>query len=207
MYYCVNEKSDNEIWQVVHESAGLISEFDLKFVLDFSRSTCPSSGFSFLEDDTELTDFELRGVDGSVHVHKAVLAGFSPVMKTMLNGQWKETKEGAIEIPNTSKETLQHLKDYMYKQRIPATGVEKLAALASCYLMSDLEDRCTIQLLSTLSSTNLTDLLSFSVKHNMEKLMLAILENVQNGVVKVDDMKERYCEKLKESLLKKIFDN
>ncbi|KAJ2938636.1 hypothetical protein O0L34_g11964 [Tuta absoluta] len=99
MFFCVNDKSENEIWQIVHENNALIREFDLSFFLEFSRCTCPSSGFTFLEDDTELTDFELRGADGSVRVHKAVLAGFSPVMKTMFSGQWKETSEGGYRHP------------------------------------------------------------------------------------------------------------
>ncbi|KAI5640149.1 BTB/POZ domain-containing protein [Phthorimaea operculella] len=181
--------SGSNTWQVYEIYAGnLKSEVVMDLTLDISSNTCGL--FSSLRDDSNLTDFELNGDDGSVKVHKTILAGLSPFVKTMLDnsGQWAEVTSNSLKVPNATQETLEHLKDYIYLQKMPDSGIEQLAALASYFLMSDLEQRCAAKLLFTLCPENAAQFLDFAVKYKIRMLVLAIMEAVHKEVIKVNDI-------------------
>ncbi|KAI5638293.1 BTB/POZ domain-containing protein [Phthorimaea operculella] len=186
-------------WHVIYEKSCIngarMPEYNLKIALNVSCKM--HNGFSLLYDDTDLSDFELRGTDGSIKVHKAVLAHYSPVMKTMLSGQWKEVKTGAVDIPNTSKETLEQFKNFMYLQKLPENEIEKLAELASCYMISPLEEVCTYKLLTALTSENVTKTLELAGKCKMDRVMVATLAIIQQKSIKVKDILLNYESKLK----------
>ncbi|CAG5015131.1 unnamed protein product [Parnassius apollo] len=150
------------------------------------------TSFETLYDDTELTDFELRAEDGSVKVHKEVLAASSPVLRRMLSGSWRETTEGHVDVPGTSVQTLQHFIDYIYTDTLPHTGLEQILLLGSYYMIPDLEQRCVNTLIKSLSAQNACDLLEFAVKHKVTGLVLAILDCVQSRRVQVTDMRQHF---------------
>ncbi|CAK1584230.1 unnamed protein product [Parnassius mnemosyne] len=162
--------------------------FDISVVMD----TVHVSSFKALHDDTELTDFELRGEDGSVKVHKAVLAASSDVLRRMLSGYWRETTEGHLDVPGTSTQTLQHLKDYIYLRKLPYTGLEQILLLASYYMIPGLEQKCVNELMNRLTAQDTFDLLEFAVKHKITRLVLAILDCVQSRWVKVTDIRKHF---------------
>ncbi|KAI5640148.1 BTB/POZ domain-containing protein [Phthorimaea operculella] len=181
--------TDDTEWRQMYEGDNIGRNVDVTMTLDVYNSN--PGIFESLLNDIESTDFELRGENGSVRVHKAVLANFSPVIKTMLSGQWKEVDSGAVEVSHTTKETLIDLKNYMYLQKLPDTGVEKLAMLAAYYMMSDLKQLCAVKLLSKLSAENATELLDFAMKYKIDKLMLAILESVHKESILVKDIEKK----------------
>ncbi|XP_072942584.1 speckle-type POZ protein-like [Epargyreus clarus] len=183
--------SDDGTWHLVHENKKQQYTFDVSVHMDIVPS---ASSFASLHDDNELTDFELRGEDGSVHVHRAVLAASSPVLRRMLGGTWRETTEGSVDVSGTSRLTLQHLKDYVYLHTLPENGLEQVLLLASYYMMPDLEQKCVDQLVSGLTAQNACDLLEFAAKHKVTRLLLAILECIQSGVVNVNDMRGHYLQ-------------
>ncbi|XP_049876672.1 uncharacterized protein LOC126374207 [Pectinophora gossypiella] len=181
--------SDDGTWHLVHDNKKQQYTFDVAIYMDIVPS---ASSFATLHGDMELTDFELRGEDGSVHMHRAVLAASSPVLRRMLGGTWRETTEGHVDVPGTSKFTLQHLKDYVYLHTLPETGLEQLLLLASYYMMPDLEQKCVDKLVNSLTAQNACDLLEFAAKHKVTRLLLAILECVQSGAVKVNEMRDHF---------------
>lgn len=167
--------------------AGTYSRYIIK--LEFIVKPLEMS-FSAIHDDNEFTDFVLRSTDGSVHMHKAVAAAISPYFKTLFTGEWSETSEGEVEVPNTSLVTLQYLKDYMYTGKMPKSGdLKELLLLSSMYMMQDLEMRCVEEMTMQVNAESAYDLLKFAITNNMSRLSLRILELIQNGFLMVEDIK------------------
>lgn len=181
--------TDDGTWHLIHDNKRQQYTFDISVLMDIVPR---ASSFATLHEDTELTDFELRGEDGSVHMHRAVLAASSPVLRRMLGGTWRETTEGHVDVPGTSRITLQNLKDYVYLHRLPEMGLEQLLLLASYYMMPDLEQKCVDKLVNGLTAQNACELLEFAAKHKVTRLLLAILECVQSGAVKVYEMRDHF---------------
>ncbi|XP_068620442.1 kelch-like protein 3 [Battus philenor] len=179
---------DDGTWHLVHENRKQQYSFDVSVVMDAVQV----SSFASLHADTELTDFELRGEDGAVRVHRVALAAASPVLRRMLSGSWRETSTGHVDVPGTSARSLQHLKDYIYLQVLPDDGVEQILLLASYYMMPCLEQVCVDKLVGGLTAQNACDLLEFAAKHKLTKLLLAILDCVQGGAVAVSEMREHF---------------
>ncbi|XP_063386254.1 uncharacterized protein LOC134672287 [Cydia fagiglandana] len=148
--------------------------------------------------DEDFTDFQLSTAEGSVAVHRAILAAHSDVFRRMLSGEWKETNAGCIEIEGVTLETLQSLKQYMYLGTIPEDGLCPLLLIATCYFIDDLKAECTIKLSHSINSENLYDLLEFSYVNNMPDLTFAILRTVRaqpRDVIEVANQKMMKPEK------------
>ncbi|KAL0820642.1 hypothetical protein ABMA28_006477 [Loxostege sticticalis] len=178
--------SDDGTWHLIYHHQSYRCSFDVTVTMDVVPSAC---SFASLYEDAELTDFELRGEDGSVHMHRAVLAASSPVLRRMLCGTWRESSEGVVDVPGTSRTTLQYLKDYVYLRTLPETGLKQLLLLASYYMMPLLEQKCVNKLVSTMTAETTCDLLEFAIKHKATRLVLEILECVQSGAPKVTDIR------------------
>ncbi|XP_063390932.1 TD and POZ domain-containing protein 1-like [Cydia fagiglandana] len=140
-----------------------------------------------LHEDKHLTDFQLSTTDGNVAVHKAVLAANSPVFKTMLSGEWKETTEGCLQVKGVTLRTLNHLKNYMYLGVMPDSecDIRSLLLVAHCYLIDSLKKECIINLAQSVTSENLYKLLEFSTLNRIPELTYAILEAVPKYIVKI----------------------
>ncbi|XP_061726114.1 uncharacterized protein LOC133531748 [Cydia pomonella] len=138
-----------------------------------------------LHEDKLFTDFQLRAADGSVAVHKALLAANSPVFKTLLSGQWKETTEGCLQVKGVTLCTLNQLKDYMYLGVMPDSDVSSLLLLANYYLIDTLKKECIIKIAQSVTSENLYKLLEFSTRNQIPELTYAILEAVPKYMVKL----------------------
>ncbi|XP_045537422.1 uncharacterized protein LOC123721774 [Papilio machaon] len=179
---------DDGTWHLIKELQNPNFAFDISVVMNIVQ--CAT--FAALYDEVDLMDFELRGEDGAVRMHRAVLAAYSPVLRRMLNGSWRETAEGHVDVPGTSRKTLQHLKEYMYLHTLPDTDLEPILVLASYYMMHELEQMCANRLVGALVAENVCELLHFAAKHRLTRLLLAVLDSVQNGAIKVKDVREHY---------------
>ena len=61
------------------------------------------------------TDVTLKLSDGSIDVHKMILAAVSPVFERMFYGDFKEGNAKEVELPKDSCKTMQQLVDVIYK--------------------------------------------------------------------------------------------
>ncbi|CAK1550698.1 unnamed protein product [Leptosia nina] len=182
--------SQDGTWQLIGQIAEkniCEVEIDVTVTVDI---VAHAGSFAVLYNDNDLTDFMLKGEDGSVQMHRAVLAATSPVLRRMLRGTWKETSEGHVDVSGTSKETLQHLKNYLYLHTVPEVGLEQLLLLAAYYMVSDLERKCVDKLMIKLKAENTVDLLQFAVKHNITSLVLSILDCVGCGAVSAREIRD-----------------
>ncbi|KAG7307744.1 hypothetical protein JYU34_006320 [Plutella xylostella] len=104
---------------------------------------------SVLYDDKDLIDFSLKGIDGSVDFHRHIMAISSPVLKAMLAGPWREAKQGVLDLKDVNISTIQHLKDYIYLNKVPETerGLGELIKLAHFLLMTTLVKICVFNIL------------------------------------------------------------
>ncbi|RVE52772.1 hypothetical protein evm_002645 [Chilo suppressalis] len=181
--------SDDGTWHLLQDNVKWKNYcFIVTGHIDIVTSSCP---LTLLHDDTELTDFELKGEDGSIRMHRAVLAAASPVLKAMLSGKWRETTDGKIDKLNTSKAALQYFKDYLYLGTLPKAvlDLKQLLLLASYYMIKDLEQKCVFKLVSMITAENTCDLFEFAGQHKVKRLQLAILQCVKGGGVEVDKIR------------------
>lgn len=184
----INFTLESGCWQLIDEFKVQRCTWYVSVVLTVPA---PGNPCVSLYDDTELTDLELRGADGSVHLHKSIAAAYSPVIKTGLTGEWAKPEKRAIDAPpETSKATLLDLKQYMYIGVIPksSSALKQLLILASFYMMPDLEQRCVQDLLAQVTSEQSHDLFEFAMKHQMSNLLFGMMYHVQNGALDVDQM-------------------
>ncbi|KAJ2945930.1 hypothetical protein O0L34_g4847 [Tuta absoluta] len=186
----------NENWLIIKEiENGLangekyLTTVDLTINADIYNTN--TALFEALYEEIELTDFELRGKDGSVRFHKMVLAAFSPVMRAMLSGTWKELDAGAVDKSEISKATLLQLKDYMYTQKLPESGIEELAILATYYMITDLQQRCAFKMIKSLTAENAAERLEFALKYKIKKLFLAVIAMLKENAITFEDIENK----------------
>ncbi|XP_063386225.1 kelch-like protein 24 [Cydia fagiglandana] len=188
--------SDKPNWEVIGDTYANTS------IIENCRSRSPKDAFGFhldvtikafkveatiykkLCDDTEFTDFQLTTTDGSLAIHKAILAAHSDVFKAMLCREWKETNEGRIQMSGVSLQTLQHLKDYMYMGTLPADELLlPLLSIASCYMITELRNECISKLTQIIKPENLYDFLEYSIENKIPELTFAIMRATSEGVL------------------------
>ncbi|XP_022814107.1 uncharacterized protein LOC111347927 isoform X2 [Spodoptera litura] len=179
--------SDDGMWHLVHENKRQQYTFEVSVLLEVMPRV---NSFAILYDDEELTDFELRGVDGSVRMHRAVMAASSPVLRRMLGGMWREATEGCVDMPGTTRATLQDLKNYVYMRTLPDSGLEELLLLSSYYMMPELEKRCVDKIVQNITAGSAFEVIEFAAKNKMTQLMLAVLDCVQSGSICVTEMRD-----------------
>ncbi|XP_049871799.1 kelch-like protein 6 [Pectinophora gossypiella] len=160
--------------------------FDITLVCDIAESTSP---YALLYEDTVLADFELHGEGGTISVHKTVLAASSPVFKTMLCGDWKETNEGRVAVAGATQEHLHVFKEYMYLHKLPETDIRSLLVLGSYYMMSELVQKCVAKLINKLDSDNLTDIMELAVKFKLDNLFMSVLNCVKYDIIGINEIR------------------
>ncbi|KAI5633491.1 BTB/POZ domain-containing protein [Phthorimaea operculella] len=188
-WYNINKENNifstnSNIWQLicVHISDN-VEDLNLKL----TPNKCVP--FKKLYDDADVTDFKLFGETDDtygVSFHRNVLALSSPVLKSMLLGDWKETRQGNVQLALVSKNTLQHFKDYIYLNNIPDLPIDcaKLICLASYYMLKrlpDLKRDVAIKLESVFSPENLWEWLELCVQHKNTLLLDMRLQHLQYG--------------------------
>ncbi|XP_013136073.1 PREDICTED: uncharacterized protein LOC106101393 isoform X2 [Papilio polytes] len=182
--------TDNESWFLVHESASSKLSFNIIFTTRIIKSENP---FKALYEDTDLVDYKLVGESGTeVRVHGAVLAAQSPSIMKMI--QEKTIKDNTIEYSGVKDKTLQDFKSYIYLYTLPTEDIEQLLLLASRAAMVELERKCIAQIMASLTPSNVYRITEFAQQHKIPELYLNVLDYIQNGKIKVTDI--RSCLKL-----------
>ncbi|KPJ10632.1 hypothetical protein RR48_04577 [Papilio machaon] len=182
--------TDNDSWFLIRETTSPKFSFNIIFTMTIIKSENP---FKALYEDTELMDFKLIGDAGSeVKVHGAVLAAQSPSIMKMI--QEKTIKDNTIEYSGVNEKTLQDFKSYIYLYVLPKEDIEQLLLLASRATMVELERKCIGQIMATLTATDVYRITEFAQQHKIHELYLNVLEYIQNGKIKVSDI--RNCLKL-----------
>ncbi|XP_047997063.1 uncharacterized protein LOC125234730 [Leguminivora glycinivorella] len=154
-------------------------------VININITTCKveESRLTKIYNDVDFTDFNLSAVDGSVAIHRTFLAAHSDVFRAMLRNEWKEANEGCVQIEGVTRQTLQHLKDYMYLRTLPDEGLEPLLLLASYYLMDDLKEQCVSKLALNCTLKDWSRLLEFAAVNKISELISGLMLTTQPTAV------------------------
>ncbi|KAI5641902.1 BTB/POZ domain-containing protein [Phthorimaea operculella] len=147
------------------------------------KPKCATSKYYDLYDDKDFIDFVFRTGDdntySSVDVHRNVMAAFSPVLKALFLNEWKDAKHGYIQ-NETSKQTLQQFKDFIYLQKVPedSTDCTKLITLAAYYKIPELEKIAALKIADNLKPENVWEWLEYCIEQKHEYLLVAMLKNI-----------------------------
>ena len=120
--------------------------------MDWSKLISPDSEVS-----PDVT-FVVRGEDGECGkfgAHKVLLAGVSPVFKTMFYGPM-QIKEQEVEVKDASPDAFRIMIDYIY--RIPALTIKSLNSSFEIYALGDRYDVLDLkaQILNWIKSFKIT---------------------------------------------------
>lgn len=145
-----------------------------------------------LEDD--LSSLTLIVESHRLHVHKEVLAAWSPVFKAMFTSDFKEKEQREIELPDKKVEEFVELLHCMYPpiKSITETNVYQLLPLAEEYQIIEVKKKCEEFLLTKPGS--------------MELLVTAQLYGLQNLLTKcINSVRSKsFTELQKDPCFKKI---
>ncbi|KAJ2939802.1 hypothetical protein O0L34_g17994 [Tuta absoluta] len=183
--------SSKKLYALVHESDlnGNTLTFDVKFevvkIIFFTVDRLHY--YNKMYDDTDLIDFELKVDDGSVKLHKFVLAASSAIFKREFGGNWKNANEGSLHVSGFSKLTLENFKKYLYLRQIPM-DCKELLLLGNYYQMPHLERECIQQLVETCTEESFLEQCEFAVEHKLLKYLIALLKKIEAGDFKVDSI-------------------
>lgn len=121
--------------------------------------------FVEMYNDQFLTDFVLKMNDGQeIQAHKAAVASRSPVFKQMLATNMKETKNGIVEIDDINLETMKHVLQWIYTNKVG--NIDEIAGglvyAAEKYGLEGLKRICIEKLIEELSTKNAIDTFKIS---------------------------------------------
>ncbi|KAI5633541.1 BTB/POZ domain-containing protein [Phthorimaea operculella] len=176
--------TNSRIWQLIGAPKCNAECLHLKLI----RDKCVP--FKELYVDTDLPDFKLFGGSDDdtkgVTFHRNVLAHSSPVLKSMLLGNWKETRQGNVQLALVSGNTLQHFKDYIYLDNMPYLPMDcaKLLCLAGYYMLKqlpELERNIAKKMESWFCPQNLWEWLEFCVQHKNTQMLVMRLRHFQDA--------------------------
>ncbi|KAJ2942812.1 hypothetical protein O0L34_g14999 [Tuta absoluta] len=99
----------------------------------------------------------------------------------MLLGGWKETRQGNVQLPFISTNTLKHFKEYIYLNNIPGLPVDcaKLLCLASYYMLNQLpklENDVAAKLESVLKPAIFWPWFEFCIEHKNSRMLVMWLK-------------------------------
>ncbi|XP_068622289.1 uncharacterized protein [Battus philenor] len=149
--------------------------------------------FEMLYDSTDSGDLKLLAEDGSVKLHSAVLAAYSPVLKKELRDK-AQLQHKTLLIPDVKQLTLQLLKDYMYLKNIPNTlaHLKDLLIIGYTYKISELYQMCMEKVVTHVTAENVYALTEFAQRNKLVDLYLRILDLIHNGLIKTEDIKKYF---------------
>ncbi|KAJ2950788.1 hypothetical protein O0L34_g9053 [Tuta absoluta] len=168
------------------------------------KPKCASSKYYYLYDDKDFVDFELRTGDdnmySSVDIHRYVIAAFSPVLKQLFLNEWKGANHGYIQSIDISDLSIQHLKDFIYLNKIPevSTDCAKLITFAACYNIPELEKEAVLKIVDNLKPECFWEWIEYCVEQKHEYLLVEMLKSI-SILNKIDSIKD-YLSKLYNSL-------
>lgn len=173
---CSDDWTETELISKERDSSETVVKSSLQVNITVQETRCLLLQSLKLYEDDEFTDFQLHVADGTVAVHKSVLAIHSDVFKTMLRGkEWDETKQSTIDLAGVTLQTVQHLKSYMYLGTLPDEGLEDLLVLAALYMMENLKADCIGKLVKNVTAEKMDCLIEFACQNNMPDLVRGLI--------------------------------
>ena len=145
------------------------------------------SGLKSLLDEELFVDVTIKCREKEFKVHKAVLIVESPVFKTMFETDMKEKHSSTIEITDADPEVISEVLDFLYMGSASNMGrmTEELLAFAHKYQIRPLLSLCETKLLSSVTVTNVVDLLIFADLYTAQRLKDACLKYIYRNSTEV----------------------
>ncbi|XP_068687685.1 BTB and MATH domain-containing protein 36-like [Montipora capricornis] len=142
----------------------------------------------------DLSDAVLVVQDSRFHVHRCVLAMWSPVFSRMFQSEFKERTKNEIPLPGKTAAQVRELLLVIYptsSKSIDEKNYVLLIDLAREYMMAKLTERCENYLLSIVTVRNVEpsefqskpvclDLLGIAQEYKLERLRSACIEAAQD---------------------------
>ncbi|PRD34438.1 UNVERIFIED_CONTAM: spop [Trichonephila clavipes] len=176
----------------------LQTEYNIHLILRM-RSTekdCPDTSGVLSEDlismynNNILCDTELKTKMKTFHVHRFVLCARSPVFRSMLTIDMKESKEKCIEIYDLDTESVEALLYFLYTghiQNIEWETATKLYYAADKYDIPSLKIICTLHLQRELSISNAVIIFSLADLHQNLKLKTSAIDFISQHSEEIFD--------------------
>jgi speckle-type POZ protein len=118
-------------------------------------------------EDESLADFELECNDGkTLKCHKFILAARSPVFRTMLSVDMKESREGFVIVPDLSSIVMKEVLRFMYCSTVENLDevAKDLIFAAEKYELNKLKEICFDKINEGLSKANVIQTLHIANK-------------------------------------------
>jgi speckle-type POZ protein len=157
----------------------LKAENDLKADIDFKAeidiSARPKALFadfgSSLLDDSDFSDAVILCQNREFPVHKVILAGRSEVLKRMLAGDFREAREGKIELHDYEPDVVKHMARFIYKDDVEEEAISwSLFEAAAMFELSDLKQMCLDGLSKDINTENCCTLLEMAFRYDLDKI-------------------------------------
>ncbi|XP_014364397.2 uncharacterized protein LOC106715592 [Papilio machaon] len=184
----------NKIWRLLIEptTSNFTTSFDIIVTLSLMDKIIRP--FALLYKDSKSTDLRLIGKDGTIEVHSAILIAYSSVFNKKISEKAQESpRPYELALPHVKQSILQHLKDYIYLNKIPESPLSSLTDLivfASEYNMKELGQMCTQKLATIAVAENFCDLTYFVLNNGMMETFFDILELIESSKIKTEDIKQ-----------------
>nr|XP_042909500.1 TD and POZ domain-containing protein 3-like [Parasteatoda tepidariorum] len=132
-----------------------------------------AANFKSLQKFGELSDISINIGEKSLPVHKAVLAGHSPVFRNMLSHDFKESLTNTITIADSTYEVFECFLQYLYSGEIEDKSwptARELYSLADKYDVLSLKQLTAEIISSQISLENVCDILNLAFDYDDDKI-------------------------------------
>ena len=146
------------------------------------------------------TDVTLKLPDGSIDVHRMILAAVSPVFERMFYGEFKEGKSVIVELPNDTSKTMKLLIDFVYYGNCELNNLDDIFPLLEVFDRYQINKlpfyhSCSEFILANLDSSNYLVLLpkfsSVMSEEGIRKAACKVMHYTNNDfITKFDSTKE-----------------
>jgi len=148
--------------------------------------------------DSSSSDLTLVCQDGEVQVHRCIMAGRSPVFKSLMESDMMEKKSGRVMIEDFKIKVVRALVLYIYTAKIE-DGFDDIATLMKIgnkYLIETLVEDCSKKLIKLITVSNVLELGAVAEVYSVQDLMESCAQFVSRNL---DVLEKDWKEKLQSS--------
>jgi len=148
--------------------------------------------------DSSSSDLTLVCPDGEVQVHRCIMAGRSPVFKSLLESDMMEMKSGRVRIQDFEIKVVRAMVLYIYTAKIEDSfdDILSLMKIGKKYLIQLLVDDCSKKLIKLITVSNVLELGSVAEIFSVQDLVECCAQFVSENL---DALGNDWKEKLKSS--------
>ncbi|XP_055355877.1 uncharacterized protein LOC129601167 [Paramacrobiotus metropolitanus] len=159
------------------KNAFVYVELTFHIDLDSLEAAVNRADLKYLFDSHMLSDCTLACQGQEFPVHRAILAGQSPVFAAMFQNDMLEKSTGICKITDISADALKAMIEYVYKREevyMPTdNGLMELWTAADKYDMADLRAECLREMLRMMKADTALTYFDFARQHKLKKLRAA----------------------------------